>query len=510
MTSEAQREEPCSWIGPGRRMDDLASLLSAIAGDSHPFRRGRSDELEIPSRPGLLALDADELGPDDVLDLRRWLASSSAARALLIGEDSTRRGVRALLRLERVRWMSWPPDVEDLRSIVLEAAAGALEAAAGSTIREGERASGAPSVRSLPTEPASRVSDAPAMPAESGSSAGDRSIATSRRARSPLPSPIEADLLEIERVLGSGGVSLEQKPGDELPAELEISPPPRVEREPPLATEPSSRAVAEARAEPIGGSAPAPAASDESFRAQVADLADIAQRIELSLLALRETQESGTATPDAGAALESLSGEVVRLVQFARTLGYVVSPPGPGSQTFDLAEMLELFLTEIRAAGPDAPRCLLRSNGALRIRSDRQLLSQAFDALFFLARSAAGKGEIVRVQARRDEEASPPSATVSIDFPAGILRDVAPPAMLRPYGLKSLFPNLGPNALSAAVRIVEGQGGRCALEPQARGRLEWRLSLPLAPGAGEERAASRAAAIDGARPAGARAEDPFA
>ncbi len=560
MTSEAKRRELHLWIASGPHLDALAPFLSALGA---PFERGRVAELaQSQSPPALVLLHADDLGAEDVLDVRRFLARESEARLLLLGDDAGRRGVRALLRSERARWMSWPPDIDDVRAI----AAGASRSRPDDAREPARREAFASSSAHVASD-ASISADA-----ERARSASEGFAPSSRAA--PPPSALEVDVAEIERVLGPAhgaevrpahGVELDPayraalhpahgaerfapsrdehrapQRGESPPAKgTENSPPqrdldlssPRAEHGAPrsadFATPPhATTGLSESRSsvfadeetslDPMraeaSGSAAAPAISrpssplspaSEPFRAQVADLADIAQRIEFSVQALREASDD---LDDASAdprALDALTGDVARLIQFARTLGYVVSPPGPGSQLVDLTEMLELFLSEIRSSGPDAPRCLLRSNGTLRVRSDRQLLSQAFDALFFTARNAAGRGEIVRVQARRDDEAIPPVARVSIDFPAGKLRDVPAATLLEPYALRRVLPDLGPNSLAAAARILQGQGGSCRLEPQARGRLEWMVTLPLA-AAGDERA------VESASSAAARADDPFA
>jgi hypothetical protein len=441
------REDPdqaALWIGPSARMGALTSVLSALG--SPAAARGLERVADLPrGATATVIVDADAMQPDDWLDLRRFLAGSESARLVLLGDDASRRDVRALLRHEHARWMSWPPDLDDLR---------ALAAAAGIASR----------------------ADATAAPHAHPFAAGsDLAFGADERLRDPHREPARAahepdsvrdaragEIEEIERILGTAqGFAVE-------PAAQAREPEDRAGRGHSASREPAS-AVAIRSAE-----------SPDAFRHQVADLADIAQRLELGVQRLRDAHAQDDAGPRATDALDHTARDVARLVQFARTLGYLVAPPGPGEQTFDLAELLELFLSEIRTAGPDAPRCLLRSNGALAVRSDRQLLTQAFDALFCLARNSAGRGEIVRVQARRDDDDGAARALVSIDFPAGRLSPMSPEAIVAPYGLRAVYPELGANALSAAMRIIEGQGGSCALAPQLRGRMEWSVSLPLA------------------------------
>jgi hypothetical protein len=75
-----------------------------------------------------------------------------------------------------------------------------------------------------------------------------------------------------------------------------------------------------------------------------------------------------------------------------------------------------------------------------------------------------------------------------------------------------VLPDLGPNALSAAVGIVRGQGGTLELGSPARGRLSWTLTLPTVPGPavpGETPAPAAPGSERRPRPARGAA-DPFA
>jgi hypothetical protein len=75
----------------------------------------------------------------------------------------------------------------------------------------------------------------------------------------------------------------------------------------------------------------------------------------------------------------------------------------------------------------------------------------------------------------------PSSGVVSIEFPAGALRGVDLVKAIEPYALRRVVPELGPNALAAAIGIVAGQGGRAELHPSADGRLQWTIRLRSAP-----------------------------
>ena len=376
------------WFGPGTRLAELAALLSALGVEPAGALGEAGDLSDLPRTPLRLLWDADTLVPEDLGFVRRHVKRAQGGEVVLIGDDFTRRGLRSLLRHANVRFLPWPPDIEDLRAF----AGGA-----------------APAQHELrPVAPRA------------------------------TPPPAEDDeMAQIESILSAG--------------------------EPTFAS-PPLRSVAP---ESSGARVESP---PSYFKDQVADLADIAQRIQLSLESAGDKDGDG---------LQGVGQEVERLVQFTRTLGYLVAPPTPGSQTFDLSEMVDVFL----AGSPktaDSPRMLFRGGGPLLVRSDRALLSQALDAFLFLAQSCAGKGEIVRLQTRAEGEL----CVLSIQFPPGPLADVEPEKILQPYGLRRAVPKLGPNALAAATGIVAGQGGRALLERAGSNRLGWRIELPRAAGRG--------------------------
>jgi len=394
-------------FGPGERLTDLMHIVSATSPRASVRQIGDLDELAGGlTGSGILLVDADLTPAEDVGYLRRFLARHESFEMTLVGEDSSRRVARLLLRRPRARWLHWPPDLDDLRDLV----------------------------------PAARVPVAAAAVAESKAASPAAAAAAPVRRKSPAAEELD----EIESILDMDG-----EPSGELdadPGEAEEFAPPR-----PSAT---------------------PAAPPAYFRDQVADLADIAQKIEGGVATVRD---EGTL---AGAKGEALEGDVARLVQFTRTLSYLSAPPPRGDQVFDLSELLETLVDGLPRKGPQAPRWLVRSNGPLSVRSDREILLQAFDALLFVADKCSNRGENVRVQATAVDGAAP-RARVSIDFPEGKLAGLDPAKVVEPYGLRRILPDLGPNALSAAAGILAGQGGRLELRP-GRGRMTWVVELPLA------------------------------
>ncbi|MBI5365178.1 MAG: hypothetical protein HZA53_18515, partial [Planctomycetes bacterium] len=283
----------------------------------------------------------------------------------------------------------------------------------------------------------------------------------------------------------------EPHPEHEPLADHELRPAPRGELPKPSLAPPLAPAASEAparRAPSTSGStsgatsgapaepADAPRAHAPWFREQVADLADLAQRIELGLTQIREgAQASEEAIEALSTPVEELTHDVARLLQFTRTLGYLVSPPARGAQRFDLGELVDLHTRALVERGAEGPRCLARKNGGAIVKSDRQLVSQVLDALFHLAGRASAAGEIVRVQLKTEKDA----ARLTIEFPAGPLAALDFARIVEPYALRRLFPELGANALAAATGIVQGQGGALALVRKGERHLEWTLTLPL-------------------------------
>ncbi|MFN0008295.1 MAG: hypothetical protein ACKVXR_10330, partial [Planctomycetota bacterium] len=295
--------------------------------------------------------------------------------------------------------------------------------------------------------PAAAPAPAPAAAPAAAPAPAPTSIAAPAR-RKTSATQVADDLDEIESILdmdGDAAEDLDTETGERESDETAFAP---------------SRALA------------APAAAPAYFRDQVADLADIAQKIEGGVATARD---EGALE---GAKAEALEGDVARLVQFTRTLSYLSAPPPRGEQVFDLSELIDTLVDALPRKGPQAPRWLVRSNGPLSVRSDREILLQAFDALLFVADKCSSRGENVRVQATAVDGVAP-RVRVSIDFPEGKLAGLDPAQVVEPYGLRRILPDLGPNALSAAAGILAGQGGRLDLR-RGRGRMTWLVELPLA------------------------------
>lgn len=208
---------------------------------------------------------------------------------------------------------------------------------------------------------------------------------------------------------------------------------------------------------------PATEVSDDPpawMKDQVADLADLVQALDLRARSNH--------------AHLSMEGELARLRQFTRTLGLVASPPAHGDQSFDLGIYVEEQLGALAGATPDSPRLLFRKRGSdFDVRAEKSLVAAALDALLQTSIHCAGAGEVIRVSVHSKDD----RLTVRIEFPKGPLGPLAPKEILRPYGLKEVLPNIGPNALSAAGAIAVGQGGDVVLEEVSDSKLAFELHL---------------------------------
>lgn len=464
-------------VGPGPRLALLEPLLRALVTAETPaaVRRLADVEglLERLSGHGRVVLDADRLPTEDVGILRRFLARRPRWVLVLTGDDPASPAARRFAGHPRVRWTPWPVDVAELPRLV--AAPPAPDAAEEPSARPAEPTS----------EPDSALAGDGPQPPEAGSLA-------------PEPEPFtEEELAEIEAILdarvdpdagpvdepatadeATGPGALELGPLELDPAEYEAFLAPDTDLD--LGASPFA-ADEGASPEPAGpaGSTDPPGAGGlpEFYRAQIADLADIAQRLELSLLTFGGGSDGGR--------IASLQGDVSRLVQFTRTLGYLVAPPARGTQHIALRTLVEELLAGFAASAPDAPRFLFHAGPEdAYVRSDKALLVQALDAPLAVARACAPAGGCIRVSTSVAGEAEGGRiAEVVIDAPAGVLAAHSAADILTPYAIRRELPEIGPNALAAAASILRGQGGDLAVALDGGGRLRFTASLPAASGA---------------------------
>ncbi|HVS09175.1 MAG TPA: hypothetical protein VMS76_04805, partial [Planctomycetota bacterium] len=253
-----------------------------------------------------------------------------------------------------------------------------------------------------------------------------------------------------------------REPAQELP------PPAPPRREP--AIEPPPRARAE--------SAPA----IPHLREQIAVLADIAQRLELSFGALRETKRA----PEGE--LEGMALELRRLLRFTRALSHLASPQGQDGERFELGALVEEELAALTLKARRAPRLSWRGSGKLWVRADRVAFTMALESLLVLARACAGVGETVRVEAGAGLS---DDLWIRIDFPAGPLAGIDPEKVLDPVVLAERLREIGVEEIGAAIAILRAQGGELSAYASPGEHLLLQIRMPLAPPPAEARAESR-------------------
>ena len=244
-------------------------------------------------------------------------------------------------------------------------------------------------------------------------------------------------------------------------------------------------------------------AGSVDLRAQVALLADISQRLELSFSALRETSR-GAETEVEGAA-----GELRQLMRFTRTLSCLIAPPARGEEEFDLVALLEDQLAGLTLRGRKCPRFVPRgpadSRGGLvlLVRADRNAVTWAVEALFSLARQCAAAGEVVRVVY------SPLGSEVgvTVEFPAGPLAGLARERLFDAGAIHERLPEYGANDLAAAAAILRSQGGDLSVSTTGTGSLAVQMRLPLLRQGNAPPTAAGARSPPAAR---ATSNDPFA
>lgn len=523
-------------LGPGEDLERLAPLLEALEttrGIDQPLGIDVLDDLgqlfaELPER-GRLVLHAAWLPLEDLGLVRRFLDSEPGWELVLVGLDPGATVPRRLLRLPGTRWFSDPLDVDQLDELLTapdlrialdddddeedddarDEHVDPLSAALDVSLDEDELAA----FREDPPEAEWSFDEAEADDdleeleeleheterAELGETEADedelaedalfdeeieRILALPPQAVGAAPEGQRAPSASVATATERAPAGERSAPRDPFGAMLrdiaahESSTPADAEAAEVSAHAPDEfdavsapRATLEAPTPSAPGSAPAP-----YFKHQVADLADIALRIELSLEMARERALLEGDMP----ALEDLELEVQRLAQFTRTLGYLSAPPMAGRQRIALGEMVEEMLAE---AGNDehSPRYLWRSDGLLHVRCDKTLMHHALEAVLYLVHHCAGAAGTVRVEGREAGPGKAPTGQVELTlrFPPGPLADLDPQAAVVPYALRTLLPELGPNALAAATGILRGQGGDLSLNTSGEEWI-WRLQLPRA------------------------------
>lgn len=450
-------------LGPGSRMRTLGGALQGLSqsggGSSAPSLEYINDPGEIQGLTPVachLVLDTDALAIEDVGLFKQFLRAHPGSCLTITGVEDRVQAARSLRDVPGATWLSWPPDLEQLRAILTLSPRPQVDLFGEPPIQRNLEEPGdspAPKLR-----PGSGASPAPAQDADHAPS---RSLSELRE--------LEDDLQAIEQILSSGAMDLEASPlvgpthpedpgalaltPEEIEAFFEPGHAEGVDPPPPLPepghapgedpVEESDTARGQAHSQGDRGLTPPP-----WYKDQVADLADWAQRLSL-------------AGAPSGFKDQALAQDVLGLTQFARTLGFLASPPARGGQVIDLETVLEELLAGLAGAREGSPRYLFRPNPGASVLSDKALLCTALDALLQLADACSGPDDVVRVALEPDSGSS--LHQIRIQFPAGPLVALPPGEILAPYALKRLVPQIGPNALAAAGRILQGQGGDLAI-----------------------------------------------
>jgi hypothetical protein len=282
-----------------------------------------------------------------------------------------------------------------------------------------------------------------------------------------LPAPLDMDQL---RDLVRTPHFLEPPPweGEGEEAEPDAPPPPRADRggarpEPsPKAAPPAPRPGPEERElaprdAQVWASAP--------LEAHVAALADIAQRLELTVAAGGDGDEA--------------AAEVARLRRFTQMSRHVASPPARGDEELDAGGLFEERLAAITVENPKM-RFLPRGERGHLVRTDREALTVAIDCVLDLARVCGAPDGLVKAPY---ESSALGRVLLQVEFPAGPLAGADVSTLLEPGApgrLADRLPDYGPADLAAAAALFTSQGGSLQLRPAAGGRLLAVIELPLA------------------------------
>jgi len=130
--SETRESKAVLLVGSGRRARETGAVLATLSGldeagerRAEPWREMGVADLEelLTQRPleGLLILESGRIPGEDIGFVRRFLERHPGWRMLVLGED--KESARALLALDRAQWIAWPPDLGQLRALLVQGAA---------------------------------------------------------------------------------------------------------------------------------------------------------------------------------------------------------------------------------------------------------------------------------------------------------------------------------------------------------------------------------------------------
>jgi len=430
---------PAAWsvcLGPGEELADLGPVLAHLSGSTNDGIHVRVTTLSDISGlmagfagRGRLILQGDGFPEEDIGFVRRFLANNPHWSLVLVGKDAGTRPARVMLGMDRTRWLALPPDLHQLRELVRYP--NVPEPPVWEQKDEESQPAPPPPAAATPIPLDLPVSRTPPLEPQQARAAGPPPTPAPLPAPTPAPQPA-APTPEAAR----------------LPA-TPPPPPPPTEREP----EPEEHLES--------------ALDPDAMRAQVAALADIAQRLELSLETAGESVDPGDP-----------ARELARLRRFTHMLGHVTAPAARGAERFDLGDLLEEQLATVALEAPKEMRFLPKGERGLTVLGDRSAVATALEGLLAFARACAQPTGVVKAPYRRGAAGH---CEIELDLPAGPLAGGDPARALRPGGVQEELPDLGPADLPAAAALIGAQGGTLRIEPGVDQRLRVVLELPPAP-----------------------------
>jgi hypothetical protein len=117
-------------FGAGRRARTTGSVLAALSTlpaeenekEPEPLApQGVNDLEELlaqRSSDGLLILESTRVPGEDIGFVRRFLERRAGWRLVVLADDASDARLKSLLALPRAQWLAWPPDLDQLRSLL--------------------------------------------------------------------------------------------------------------------------------------------------------------------------------------------------------------------------------------------------------------------------------------------------------------------------------------------------------------------------------------------------------
>ena len=230
-------------------------------------------------------------------------------------------------------------------------------------------------------------------------------------------------------------------------------------------------------------------------RLELAELADIAQRLQLAFAQLCDA----AAETDPGG-FAAYGYDLERLLAFTRRLGEGAgAEPAEGAASarpwtegaaqaraaqpngFEVTGLVQERLAAVIARSPGAPRTDCAADGPIHVAAERADVAAALDTFLRLGLRCAGPNDEVRVRLSTRADATAPHVDVAMAWPSGPLARLAREELFEPGRLEALLPDVSAADLARAIERVEAGGGRVDLRMDERGFLRITVRLALAP-----------------------------